>query len=393
MFEEQTFENIMSRMLANESLDAVDKREGSIIYDALAPAAVEIAQLYAALGIVFEEFDITTASRGYLIGHGSDYDILPYEATAEIVRAKFTPLTIDVMGKTFSFDDRNYVVTEKVSDGVYLLKCTAVGYDNTAKTGNLLPVDEITGLESAVLMGTETFGSDEESTEEYRARLLRNIRIPAFGGNVTDYENNVLSAGGVGMVKVTPCNNGEESTPGHVLVEILDDNYEIPSDELCDAIQKTLAGSSDGDGYGIAPIGHCVHVQAPKTSEIILRPYLTFDVENNGADFTDEQKAEKTEAAKSVLGEYFAQIRDEWFARKNPTNTSISTLAMIAQFLSIEDVKEILFLDIEVDGEVQELYNNWRGDKNLIPYFNVGGGKLPVLSDIEIVFEGYSSLF
>ena len=39
MFEDMTFENILSQMLENVKGD-VDKREGSIIYDALAPVAM-----------------------------------------------------------------------------------------------------------------------------------------------------------------------------------------------------------------------------------------------------------------------------------------------------------------------------------------------------------------
>lgn len=41
MFEEMTFENILSQMLENVQGD-VDKREGSIIYDALAPVARKV---------------------------------------------------------------------------------------------------------------------------------------------------------------------------------------------------------------------------------------------------------------------------------------------------------------------------------------------------------------
>ena len=41
MYEEVTYESILERMLEKVP-DNMDKREGSIIYDALAPAAVEL---------------------------------------------------------------------------------------------------------------------------------------------------------------------------------------------------------------------------------------------------------------------------------------------------------------------------------------------------------------
>ena len=41
MYEALTFEAILERMLGRVD-DSFDKREGSVIYDALAPAAVEL---------------------------------------------------------------------------------------------------------------------------------------------------------------------------------------------------------------------------------------------------------------------------------------------------------------------------------------------------------------
>ena len=46
--DEMTFDYIMNRMLESVP-DTVDKREGSIIYDALSPAAAELAKAYMEL--------------------------------------------------------------------------------------------------------------------------------------------------------------------------------------------------------------------------------------------------------------------------------------------------------------------------------------------------------
>ena len=48
MYEEQTFDAIMQRMLERIP-DTLDKRESSPVYMALAPAAVELASLYVDL--------------------------------------------------------------------------------------------------------------------------------------------------------------------------------------------------------------------------------------------------------------------------------------------------------------------------------------------------------
>ena len=54
MFETVTFEDIMARMLRAVP-DTFDKRAGSVIYDALAPAAAELVQLYMACDYVLAE--------------------------------------------------------------------------------------------------------------------------------------------------------------------------------------------------------------------------------------------------------------------------------------------------------------------------------------------------
>lgn len=55
MYEDMTFENIMDRCLARVP-DSVDKREGSVIYDAIAPAAAELAIMYIELGTIMDRF-------------------------------------------------------------------------------------------------------------------------------------------------------------------------------------------------------------------------------------------------------------------------------------------------------------------------------------------------
>ena len=66
MFEENDFDTLMERMLENVS-DELDKREGSVIYDAIAPAALELANMYVALDVVMDEVFADTASYYYLI--------------------------------------------------------------------------------------------------------------------------------------------------------------------------------------------------------------------------------------------------------------------------------------------------------------------------------------
>ena len=47
-----SFEQILDRTLSNELLSDVDKREGSIVYDTLAPVCMELADAYAKMDIL-----------------------------------------------------------------------------------------------------------------------------------------------------------------------------------------------------------------------------------------------------------------------------------------------------------------------------------------------------
>ena len=66
MYENLTYERIMSRVLANVPSN-VDKRQGSVIYDAVAPVCSEIAQIYGALDNCLNESFADTAQRDYLV--------------------------------------------------------------------------------------------------------------------------------------------------------------------------------------------------------------------------------------------------------------------------------------------------------------------------------------
>ena len=112
-YENMTFDNILNNLL-DRVPDSFDKREGSIIYDALAPAAVELANLYIELDNVLNETFADTASRYYLIKRAKERGLSPEQATYAILRAEFTPTDLEIeIGARFNGDDLNYKVIEK----------------------------------------------------------------------------------------------------------------------------------------------------------------------------------------------------------------------------------------------------------------------------------------
>ena len=257
MYENMTFETIMERVLAKVP-STMDKREGSVIWDSLAPAAVELANAYIAIDTVLNETFADTASLYYLKKRAAERGIYQKTATNAILQGEFTPSTLNIpVGSRFSCETLNYTVTEKISNGVYKLSCDDVGTVGNSTFGALIPIDYIDGLETATLTDILIPAEDDEDVEALRERYFDSLVSQAYGGNIADYEAKVGNIAGVGAVKVTPVWNGG----GTVKLTIIDSQYDVPSDALIELVQNEAdpVGHS-GKGVGFAPIGHVVTV-------------------------------------------------------------------------------------------------------------------------------------
>ena len=207
-YSSMTYEVILQRML-NRIPDNMDKREGSIIYDALAPAAAELAILYIEFRIIENESYADTASRDYLIKRAAERGITPHPATNAIVKGIFTPSNVNIpIGTRFNSDNLNYIVISKIQGGQYQLQCETEGTVGNGFSTTLIPIDYVDGLETAQISEVLIPGEDEEDTEMLRSRYFESFDTKAFGGNKTDYVQKTNEIDGVGSTKVTPVWNG-----------------------------------------------------------------------------------------------------------------------------------------------------------------------------------------
>ncbi len=270
MYENMTYEYILQRMLSRVP-SSIDRREGSVIFDALAPAAAELAQMYIEADTILNETFADTASRDYLIKRALERGITPNQATNAILKGIFN---INVpIGSRFSLGKLNYIVTEKIKEFEFKLKCESQGVEGNLYFGTLIPIDYIDGLESAMLTEVIIPGEDEEDTEELRSRYFSTLDLKAFGGNVTDYKEKVNDLQGVGGVKVYPTWNGG----GTVKLVIISSEHKKPSEELVEYIQNEVdpVGNA-GNGIGFAPIGHTVTVLGVEQQRIDITTKITY---------------------------------------------------------------------------------------------------------------------
>ena len=149
MFEYNTYEVLVKSALSRVSND-IDKREGSMVFNGVAPSMAELAQLFIGLDFVFKATYLLTAPREYLIKRASDRNMAPKPASPAVFRAE---CNIEVpLGTRFSCEDINFVVTARMEeadteDAVSLaVTCEKAGALGNGYTGQLIPVEYVNGL-------------------------------------------------------------------------------------------------------------------------------------------------------------------------------------------------------------------------------------------------------
>ena len=295
MYENMTYDVIMQRML-NRIPDTMDKREGSIIYDALAPAAAELAQLYIELDVVLNQTFADTATDIYLERRCSERGINRTQPTYAVVQGEFIPANIDITGERFSCGNYNYIAVEGVN-GVYQLQCEISGSAPNAVSGQLIPINYINGLETANITSILIPGEDAENDDSLRQRYFDSLSSQAFGGNVADYEQKTKYIDGVGGVKVTPVWNGG----GTVKLTIIASDYSVPTSILINNVQNEITS--------IAPIGHIVTVDGVVKKTINVTTNITYQ---DGWDWSSSGSY-----VQAAIDEYFLSLAKTWDDENN----------------------------------------------------------------------------
>lgn len=301
MYEAVTYDIILQRMIAKvlEQNPNIDTREGSIIFDALAPAAIELQNMYIELDVILDETFADTASREMLIKRAAERGIIPEPATKALLKGEFN---IDIpIGSRYSLENLNYIAIEKIEVGIYKLQCESFGIIGNQNFGTVIPIDYIEGLETAKLTELLIPGEDEEETEHLRGRYFGSLDSEAFGGNVTDYKEKTNAISGVGGIKVYPVWNGG----GTVKLVIINSAFEKPSSTLIGTVQTAIDPiQNQGKGVGIAPIGHVVTVAGVANTTVNIATTITYQ---EGWTWEDV----KPHAEKAV-DDYFKELASTW---------------------------------------------------------------------------------
>lgn len=260
MFENMTYENILAEMLSRVTSD-VDKREGAVIYDALAPCAYQLAQTYFNLNNFMDLVFGDTAIGEYLNRVVAGYDITRKGATYA-VRKIVTTAAVNV-GTRWGINDTTYVITSQLLDNVYSATCEQVGVIGNTYSGTLENIDNVSGV-TATLTDIISSGENEETDESLRTRFYEQIQSPSTSGNADDYKKWALEVMGCGGAKVFPLGNGA----GTVKVLVVDENM---------AIDAELPATVSTYIETVRPIGAAITVASPTGKAIVVTANVILD--------------------------------------------------------------------------------------------------------------------
>lgn len=357
MFQQHTYEKIMERALSRVPSN-VDARQGSIIFDAIAPACAELAKMYIELDNILNLTFAETSYGDWLEMRCREMGVQRRNPTNAIrmgVMHGADNTLIDVpINARFSIETLNYVVIERLSQGHFKLQCEQHGVVGNQLFGRLIPVDNIRNLARAELKEIIVPGEDTESDESLYKRYEERVNTSAFGGNIDEYKLKTKSIDGVGECKIFPVWNGG----GTVKVTLIDSSYNSPSSILVERVQNTLDPIPQGQqGKGTAPIGHLVTVEGVEDLKINIDSKLILT-----SGLTVGQVYEDVESA--ILN-YLLSLRQNW---ANEDNIVIRVAQLISYLIRIDGVEDVG--DIRINGE----------DGNLI----LGESQIPVKGVINL---------
>ena len=336
-YEDVTYEYILNRMMkrVESQYPNLDRREGSIIFNALAPAAVELAIMYTELDNAIKESFVDTASREYIL-RGCEQvgiDINQFEANGGIHKALFdVEVPID---SRWNCDLYNYTVNAfiEVEGGyyAYAVECETVGTAPNNTTGDLVAITDMpNGLTYAKLVECLIEGENETSDEDIRTAYYDYLNSNAEDGNVSQYKRWCDEYDGVGNYKIFPLWNGDNT----VKVSVLSASNKSASAELVAELQEYFDPNVTGMGDGVAPIGAFVTVTT--ATEVPITVGATVKLKDGYSDTT---------VIDTALEKYFAEI--------SYNKTLLSYMNVGAVILAVEGVEYIS--DLVINGGIADI--------------------------------------
>jgi len=233
-YENQTQAAILQRMLDATS-PSIDKRQGSITYDMLSPASIELALAYIELDNVLKFGFADTTYGPYLDLRCGERGVYRKQAIKAVGSVTFSGPngTVIPKGTEVSTGGNTPIYFATTAD-VTIAGGTAtagaeakIGGNNGNVTIGAIRnvIGPLAGILTVTNAATFNGGTNTESDADLLARYIETVRRPATSGNANQYRQWALEIAGISDARVYPIWNGN----GTVKVSLLDSNKRAPS--------------------------------------------------------------------------------------------------------------------------------------------------------------------
>lgn len=295
MFEEQTESAIRQRMLDNSN-STLNKNEGGFLFDALSPAAIEMALAYAELDRVLGLGFAQTTSGTYLNYRASEHGLTRLEATKStgVITVTGADTTVISQGSLFSTPSGTQFKTTAEATISGTTVNIAIEAVNAGISGNV-PISSVSQIPIAIPGVTAvnnadviSGGTDTETDEALLGRLLEEVRKPSTSGNAADYIKWAKSVGGIGDARCIALWSGA----GTVKVVIIDSNKQPANAGLITNVSDYIET--------VRPICATVTVVSATGVNINIVAVLTLAGGYNLTDVTTESETRLTNYLKSI---------------------------------------------------------------------------------------------
>ncbi|MDB6257660.1 baseplate J/gp47 family protein [Lactobacillus amylovorus] len=369
--EAQNYDYWLDLMLDNVPND-IDKREGSIIYDAVAPAAMVSAQQSLSLANILRETYIKTAQGEFLDYRAVEHGTSRYAATNTEVKARFNdddgnPVNVEVGDRFASIAESPifYTVIKANDDGTAEMQAEEAGTSANSYIGQVLPVTPNDNLAWAEITEIIAPARDAETDDHLRERILKSDAWLAYGGNIADYLDMIHKISEVGAAQVYPVWAGS----GTVKLVIVNNDLMPASPDLVKKVKNIIdPEDNEAQGVGLAPIDHRVTVVAPEVLKVDVSIQLQLTDQAN--------KVAVEKGIKDMLNELFSELRKDWDTINATVGRGYSLSIYRSRILS-----KIMLIDGVADSQLPKLNGE---DKDIHLIFSNEVSQLPILGEVTI---------
>jgi len=202
--------------------------------------------------------DGTTGRKAATLAHGSG----TFTGTSLSTLPMFSQLT---GGDNQTYETLSNIIIDESGNGVGDLRAINAGAAGNLEPGTGLNVNNPPqGIDSGAIIVTMTGGTDVETDDELRMRVLKRIRQPPQGGAAYDYEHWALAVPGVTRAWCSPLEMGIGTVTVRVMMDDLRaDNdgfpYEsdlVPVTQYLDSVRPVAVK----DFWALAPIKQFIDV-------------------------------------------------------------------------------------------------------------------------------------